>query len=142
MAMGQVREAVLTRLSRYSFPGGKCDPVSTVERAGPQRSSSSHLALSSLHRLQTDASLYDTALREAHEELGIHPSQVEYVGRLKLRARQADEEEWVEDASGTGGAGGNAHRDVWDDGPIRSLGGLMVWAFVVRFDVLGVPDAE
>jgi 8-oxo-dGTP pyrophosphatase MutT (NUDIX family) len=35
------------------------------------------------HRtIQSDQSLYDTALRETSEELGIDPEQVEFVGRL------------------------------------------------------------
>ena len=45
-----------THAGQVAFPGGRCDP--------------------------SDASLIDTALREAHEELGIEPSQVEIMGQL------------------------------------------------------------
>lgn len=45
-----------THAGQVAFPGGRCDA--------------------------SDASLIDTALREAHEELGIEPSQVEIMGQL------------------------------------------------------------
>jgi len=83
-------------------------------------------------RIQTDQSLYHTALREAHEELGIHPNQVEYVGRLKLRARIPSEDVYSEPTEAIGDAMKSSAdgQDEWDDGPVRSLGGLRVWAFV------------
>jgi 8-oxo-dGTP pyrophosphatase MutT (NUDIX family) len=45
---------VASRRGQVAFPGGRVDPV--------------------------DATLLDAALREAHEEVGIHPSTVEVVG--------------------------------------------------------------
>jgi len=49
-------EHVDTHKGQISFPGGMCDPG--------------------------DPDLMSTALREAHEEIGVHPSDVEVLGRL------------------------------------------------------------
>ena len=63
----------------HSFPGGRVDNVGIIQ--GVLLHSNVDIE-NHYFRSQSDASLLEAALRETHEEVGIHPDQIEVLGRF------------------------------------------------------------
>ncbi|KAI0629171.1 hypothetical protein C8Q77DRAFT_1161353 [Trametes polyzona] len=82
----EVRGKLRTHSGEVSFPGGKVDEVRThlSARYGTELVHTQHvlIAQTTLPCTQTDASTLAAALRETEEEVGIHPEQVEVLGRF------------------------------------------------------------